>query len=415
MPYKKRPQRKSNDIDVRNLTPTGNAVFKTAFNARDMGIDTILWYAAVRSGKTVSILATMVLYAHWLNSIGKGNGLFVLGGSTQDNITNNMLPALNSICDALGLSYDDSRGSNVKAYVGGFAEFIAFGGQQKDSFKPVQGLTVTAAFIDEATLLDRSFIETVYQRLSFDESLMFMAMNAHNPHHWIKKTYIDDRPDNVRVFSSLFDENQHLSNVRKKDLLNMNKMGLLYGRNIKNEWTPASGIIYPVTNEQIVTLEEPLPLCQYVGVDVGNVTAAVGINKGVGRSYVVDEYYYSRIEEYGEIKTQSEHAEAIVAKFGKQATYLIDPSNPTMKKEFRKLGVAALAAKNPVMEGIGLVSQRLFNGQLLINNKCERLLEEMASYSWNEEETDKPVKIGDHACDALRYVIMTAMHPFNTI
>ena len=196
MSYRKQGQgrRESSRIDIDNLTPTGDAVLQQTLTALRDNIDTILWYAAVRSGKTVSILISMVLHAYQLSVEGKGNGLFVLGGSTQDNISNNMLPALNSICDALNISYKDNRGSNVKAYVGDFAEFIVFGGQQKDSFKPLQGLTVTSAFIDEATLLDRNFIDTAYQRLSYDESLFYMAMNAEGPHHWIKKTFIDHQP-----------------------------------------------------------------------------------------------------------------------------------------------------------------------------------------------------------------------------
>lgn len=415
---RKRETINSATIDIRNLTPTGQQVLDTTLTARRQGIDTILWYAAVRSGKTVSILISMVLQAYTLYCQGtQGRSLYVLASSSQDNVTNNMLPVLEGICKAMGIKYKDSRGSNAKVYVGNFAEFIVFGGMKKDSFATLQGNTVTSAFIDEATLLERSIIETAYQRLSCDDSILFLAMNADSPHHWIKKTYIDNPPDNVRIFTSLYDENPHLPQRRKEALSNMDDRGLLYNRNIKNEWVSLTGVVYPLSSEELVTLNEDLPV-HYVGVDVGNVTAAVGLHKdtiGNGQNYVVNEYYSSRMET-GEIKTQGQHADDIIDTFGKKPIYIVDPSNPTMKQELLKRGVVALKGINKVTEGIGLVSDRLFNGKLkIVEDKCPRLLEEMASYSWSEEETDKPIKKGDHACDALRYVAMTALSPFYTL
>jgi phage terminase large subunit len=48
------------------------------------------------------------------------------------------------------------------------------------------------------------------------------------------------------------------------------------------------------------------------------------------------------------------------------------------------------------------------NGLIKISPDCKDLITEMQGYVWDDKSLeDKPVKVSDHACDALRYFVKT--------
>ena len=61
---------------------------------------------------------------------------------------------------------------------------------------------------------------------------------------------------------------------------------------------------------------------------------------------------------------------------------------------------------------VRLVASLLAAGKLLIHESCTGLLEELPGYSWDdkaaEKGEDKPIKLNDHSCDALRYAVLTS-------
>ncbi|MEV8351069.1 hypothetical protein ACFVTT_25540 [Streptomyces niveus] len=63
-------------------------------------------------------------------------------------------------------------------------------------------------------------------------------------------------------------------------------------------------------------------------------------------------------------------------------------------------------AKNDVKDGIRSGSMALGANLLSVHRSCEVLLGELPSYAWDEKAAageDKPLKVNDHSCDALRY------------
>jgi phage terminase large subunit len=64
-------------------------------------------------------------------------------------------------------------------------------------------------------------------------------------------------------------------------------------------------------------------------------------------------------------------------------------------------------AQNEVLDGIRLTSKALADENLIIYKNCFKLIEQIQSYTWDEKAQsvglDKPVKVDDHAVDALRY------------
>jgi len=91
-------------------------------------------------------------------------------------------------------------------------------------------------------------------------------------------------------------------------------------------------------------------------------------------------------------------------------TWYADPSEPAYIDECRAAGLAIVPATNDVLPGITAVAEEIRRG-LLVDTACTGLLGEIPGYIWQTDRAsgqpkDIPVKIGDDACDALRYGVM---------
>ena len=66
-------------------------------------------------------------------------------------------------------------------------------------------------------------------------------------------------------------------------------------------------------------------------------------------------------------------------------------------------------ATNDVLDGIRKTSVLFNRRELLINEACAGLLDELGTYLWDEKAAghgeEKPVKQQDHGPDALRYFV----------
>ena len=87
--------------------------------------------------------------------------------------------------------------------------------------------------------------------------------------------------------------------------------------------------------------------------------------------------------------------------------------------ELKNRGFFVKEACNEVLDGIRVVSTLFAHRKLKINRqRCPRLVKELSGYSWNplglERGVECPIKVNDHACDALRYFCMTAVPAWRT-
>ena len=57
-------------------------------------------------------------------------------------------------------------------------------------------------------------------------------------------------------------------------------------------------------------------------------------------------------------------------------------------------------------QGIDEVQSMLVTGRLVIDKRCEKLIEQMNSYQWSPD-SDKPIHKNCDGPDALRYAVMT--------
>jgi len=189
------------------------------------------------------------------------------------------------------------------------------------------------------------------------------------------------------------------------------------------EFTALTGAVYPQFDRQrhvgAVEFREDCPVT--LGVDWGfNNPACVLFAQVVGTClHVFDEIYASGLT----VKELAEQIIAKLAQYGVDARHrqqfdlaYCDPSGAGEREELIQMGIAAIgvtAARGrmlPIDEGILVVRSLLARedeiGLLIDGNRCPNLIRELGAYHYAESplQHDKPVKIDDHAPDALRYM-----------
>lgn len=383
--------------------------------------DGIIADGAIRSGKTISMSLSFVMWAmHTFNGQN-----FAMCGKTIGSFRRNVLFWLKLMLKSRGYSVTDRRADNLILIRKGDAEnyFYIFGGKDERSQDLIQGITLAGVFFDEVALMPESFVNQATGRCSVEGSKFWFNCNPDGPYHWFKLNWIDKRKEKQLLYLHFtMDDNLSLSEKIKIRYRNM-YTGVFYKRYILGLWAMAEGIIYDMFSEaqhvKDPSLFENLLLDsnKYVSCDYGTQNATVFLlwEKGTdGVWYCTKEYYYSGREE-GKQKTDAEYADDLENWLNKMEirAIIVDPAAASFIAELRKRGFKIIKAKNDVEDGIRLVATKLNLQKIVFSTACINTIKEFASYIWDkkaaENGEDKPVKQYDHAMDAVRYFVYTIL------
>jgi len=186
-----------------------------------------------------------------------------------------------------------------------------------------------------------------------------------------------------------------------------------YMQELEAKFVLYSGLVYKDFARTVHVIDEvPYSKIKYylAGVDWGYTNPAVILVIGVDGEdnfYVVREYY----EEGKVIDEIIEAGMRLKGKYGIEAFYC-DPSEPAYIEQFKQNGLNAKEGENSIRAGINKVSELLRHRKLFVYSKCINLIREFESYSYPETKDEKqpdeiPLKLNDHALDALRYACMS--------
>lgn len=246
-------------------------------------------------------------------------------------------------------------------------------------------------------------------RLRCEHSRFDGTCNPDSPNHWFKR-FLDGDSDIYRQDYTIWDG--ALAPDVIEALIKDYGSGVYYDRYILGKWTLAEGLVYP---EWEGALES-----RYTG---GAVKYAVSCDYGTQNAFaallwafdgkvwhVVDEYRYSG-RDTGHQKTDADYV-ADMADFvrglGKPPKFIIDPSATSFIAAMRQAGFKTKNGRNDVVDGIRETDVCLGNGTVRISDACTGLIGELGGYCWDAKaDGDKPVKVEDHSCDALRYGVAT--------
>ena len=197
---------------------------------------------AVRSGKTVAMLAAFMLWA--MGNFNNTN--FALCGKTVQATERNLLNPLRQI---QGLPYRYKYKISTKTLTvtcGGVENvFYLFGGKDESSYALIQGLTLAGVLFDEVALMPRSFVEQAIARtLSYAEAKLWFNCNPDSPTHWFYQEWIQTPRTGVRHIHFLMRDNPILTE-KEIEKAAMMFSGVFYDKYIKGLWVRAEGIVFP--------------------------------------------------------------------------------------------------------------------------------------------------------------------------
>jgi PBSX family phage terminase large subunit len=388
--------------------------------------DAIIADGAVRSGKTVIMSLSYVLWA--FSSFNGAN--FGMAGKTIGSFKRNVWFWLKLILIGRGFTIRKLPDlDNANAYVISKGEvenyFYIFGGKDEKSQDLVQGFTAAGFFFDEVTLMPESFVNQAVARCSVEGAKLWFNCNPDGPFHWFKLEWIDNlqQKNAIRIQFSL-DDNPSLSES-VKERYKRSFAGVFYERFILGLWVIAEGVIYSMFKQGMVIDRVPGDIKinkKWIGVDYGQSNATVFLLIGQGNDnklYILDEYYHVGKESQIQ-KSPSKYAKdfkkwllknGVEEQFVRYENCFIDPSAKGFMLQLFEEGVRNIRqANNEVLRGIELVSSILDNDMLRILSHCTNTIKEFSAYRWDakaqERGEDKPIKQFDHAMDALRYAVM---------
>lgn len=374
---------------------------------------------SVRSGKTIASLI------RWLDFVANrpDGGELVMVGRTRDSLARNVFGPLTdpNVFGTLTRDIHYTAGAPTANVLGRTVHCL--GANDAQAEPKIRGLTCAGAYVDEITTLPQSFYDQLNSRCSVDGSMIIGTTNPDNPNHWLRKKYLlRPRETRLRTWHFVMDDNPGLSEsykAREK----ASHTGLFFKRNILGLWVMAEGAIYEAYDEAVHVVDELPEMRRYwLGMDYGTVNPTSVLLLGLGaddRLYVVAEWRHASRETQRQM-TDAQYSAAIGEWLRDQGVTpewsFIDPSAASFITQAWSDGTVPNIAKarNDVVDGIRSVSSALAAGILRIHRSCTGLLEELPGYVWDEKAADKgedkPVKINDHSCDALRYVVHSTAH-----
>lgn len=379
-------------------------------------MDGIIADGAIRSGKTISMSLSYVMWAMYVFD----NQNFGMAGKTIGSFRRNVLFWLKLMLFSRGYKYRDHRADNLlevsKSGVTNY--FYIFGGKDERSQDLIQGITLAGMFFDEVALMPESFVNQATGRLSVTGSKMWFNCNPDGPYHWFKVNWIDKKKEKRLIYLHFtMDDNLSLSEEIKKRYRSMYS-GVFFQRYILGMWTVAEGVIFDMFDKATHVynkLVDTIASETYVSCDYGTQNATVFLlwQKGVdGVWYCIKEFYYSGRENKKQ-KTDGEFADEL-EKFiegYKVKRIVIDPSAASFIAELKSRGLRIKKANNDVLDGIRYTGSMLNDEKIRFSPECKNTIQEFSAYIWDKKAADKgedkPVKDHDHAMDAVRYFCYT--------
>lgn len=362
---------------------------------------------SVRSGKT---WVSLVMWPLFIASCPKDYE-FLMVGRTLTTLHRNCLGLLQELEPSFKYSLSAKRGELYGRTI--WLE----GADNIASESKIRGMTLGGAYVDELTLIPQGFYTMLLSRLSQPGAKLIATTNPDAPGHYVHTDIIENEEIDKKITKFLFTDNTVLAQKSPEYMNELPKeyTGVFYQRYILGEWVQAEGLIYPMFQDAIA--EVPLdvqPRRYALSIDYGtqNAFAALLWSERAGIWYAEKEYYYSGREQQ-HTKTDSEYyvdmQEFVRDIPGDRIETIIDPSAASfIALLVRDRRFRVIPADNDVINGIRETASAMVKGLIKIAPDCKATIKELAGYVWDDKSAeDRPIKVDDHACDALRYLCHT--------
>ena len=312
---------------------------------------------------------------------------------------------------------------------------IVIGGlDDAERTEKILGNEYITVFLNEATQLSWETVQMAMTRLAqrcadekgrFAVPKLILDCNPRGPRHWLhyvgvrhvdplSEEPLHDAAKWARLNWSAYDNKGHLPPEYLAALEALPE--LMRDRMLNGVWRSNEGAVYSEFDEDVHALEAfaiPETWRRLRAIDFGYTNPFVclwGAIDDDGRLYIYREHYKASTR-------TSEHAKEILRLSGNDRYFVtVADHDAADRAELDSCGIRTEAAFKEVLSGIQAVKNRLVvqgDGKPRIYFfKCARnLLSEIYDYRWESRREgvnakEEPVKLNDHAMDALRYMVM---------
>jgi PBSX family phage terminase large subunit len=225
-------------MEIKTFSPKQAEILRFAYNDEE----TLICDGAVRSGKTIVMTLSFVLWA--MTHFNHTN--FAICGKTVSNAERNILRPFQQI-EGMPFTLNYKISNRMLTVQSGDKEnyFYLFGGKDESSYALIQGLTLAGVLFDEVALMPQSFVDQAIARtLSFANAKIWFNCNPESPNHWFYKEWITNEERKYKHLHFLMRDNPILT---EKEIQRAESLftGVFYDRYIRGMWVRAEGIIFP--------------------------------------------------------------------------------------------------------------------------------------------------------------------------
>ncbi len=395
--------------------------------------DGIIADGAIRSGKTVSMALSFVMWS--METFSQQN--FGLCGKTIGSFRRNVLAVLKLMLLSDGYKFKDHRADNLlEVRKNGVTNFYyIFGGKDERSQDLIQGITLAGVLFDEVALMPESFVNQATGRCSVEGSKFWFNCNPQAPAHFFKKEWIDRAEErNLLYLHFTMDDNLSLSE-KMKARYRMQYSGVFFKRYILGLWVAAEGVIYDLfadEEERFILREEDVPEIRYavIGVDFGGTGSAHSFTlTGFTHDWsvvVLDEYYHNN-KTHGRLSPERLTADFVDFAKRAKAKYRVYEAYCDSAEQTLIEGFAVAAAKNhlgidvrnavkgPINDRIAFYNSIMAQDRFRVGAHCTALISALKNAVYSGKDPTKDERLDDgtvnvDSLDSLEYSTETMMN-----
>jgi len=238
-----------------------------------------------------------------------------------------------------------------------------------------------------------SFVQVDLRVRRPDVNKIYMTFNPTSPQHWIYTNFFDNtKKNNVNIIKTYYKQNPFLD-----------KDETYYKIYVEGEFVNYENIIFMENLNYVITdFEYEFNEIIY-GLDFGysNPTCLLKIGIKDCKMYIIEELYKQQLLTKDLIKIME-------GRVNVNSFIFCDSAEPDRIEELNRSGFNAIPAYKNVKDGIDIIKSI---SPVYINSRCVNTIKELRNYVWkrdkNNKSLDEPLKVYDHAIDAMRYAIAT--------
>lgn len=379
------------------------------FMASDLARINIL-HGSIRSGKTVISLFKFALEVAGYPDDAK----FLMVGVTLDTLKRNCLDILDEILPVGAFQYSIGNKSGT---LYGHQVYLE-GANDSQSMRKIRGMTLTGAYLDEASLHNQDFVKTINGRLSTRNAFLIATTNPEEPTHWFKTEYIDAVGIDKKVWHFTLEDNvfldkDYIKNI-KAEYRNMGNA--YYQRYILGLWVRAEGVVYPqfcdnTSNYILDNIDESRISYIQIGVDFGGNKSATSFtatailtncdgvcvlnsrridSTNLNPDYLGKEF----IDFFYDICTQ--YPTSLIR------YVFCDSAEQVLIRGLKMLGLPVTirdSLKNEINSRIRLVNGLIAKNKFFVLSRCNATIDAMLSAVWKDKNNGKDERLDDGSTD----------------